>query len=407
VVSPRWQQLQACSVIGAAHRRQQKPCQDASLSAELKGRGGSLQLLLVADGHGGSRYRLSHRGSALACQVSQEAVAQWLSGTPLTDLERWRQVLEQELPAAIHQRWLAAIAADWALQPDAVHEAFSPLLYGSTLGLVLLAPQWWGCTGIGDWDLSAIDQQGQATLLSEEREHSGSEATGSLCQTFEQQLWGERTQLHRLEPNTDLQALVLSTDGVRKSCATDADYRQLCAALLDVRDRQELAQGLAHITEAGSGDDVSLAIAQRAGRPKRRRSGGVLPPGLWRWLLLVLAAAGVGLGAWRMARQETPLQAQARQLCANPEQIPSNLNQRQAQFNALLEQPQLASQLQQPTSRDPLGALIAASQSGPIPGCAALNAELRRQWERARATAVPAKGKMPGAAAPAAAPTNP
>jgi hypothetical protein len=403
VVSPRWQHLQACSVIGAAHRRQQKPCQDASLSVELKGRGGNLQLLVVADGHGGSRYRLSHRGSALACQVSQEAVEQWLSTTPLTEPERWRQLLEQELPAAIHQSWLAAISADWALQPDAEHEPFSPLLYGSTLGLVLLTPQWWGCTGIGDWDLSAIDQQGQAALLSEEREHSGSEATGSLCQELDQQLWHERTQLQPLGAQTDLQALVLSTDGVRKSCATDADYLQLCAALLDLRDRQELEQGLAHITQAGSGDDVSLAIAHRAS--KQRRSS-VLPRG-WRWLLLLLAASGVGLAAWLIPRQETPLQAQARQLCANPEQIQATLNQRRAQFKALLKKPELAGQLQQLASTDPLGALIAASQSGPIPGCTVLNAELSRQWQRARATAVPAKGKMPAAAAPAAAPRNP
>ena len=402
-MSPRWQHLQACSVIGAAHRRQQKPCQDASLSVELKGRGGNLQLLVVADGHGGSRYRLSHRGSALACQVSQEAVEQWLSTTPLTEPDRWRQLLEQELPAAIHQRWLAPISADWALQPDAEHEPFSPLLYGSTLGLVLLTPQWWGCTGIGDWDLSAIDQQGQAALLSEEREHSGSEATGSLCQELDQQLWHERTQLQPLGAQTDLQALVLSTDGVRKSCATDADYLQLCAALLDLRDRQELEQGLAHITQAGSGDDVSLAIAHRASKPRR---SGVLPRG-WRWLLLLLAASGVGLAAWLIPRQETPLQAQARQLCANPEQIQATLNQRRAQFKALLKKPELAGQLQQLASTDPLGALIAASQSGPIPGCTVLNAELSRQWQRARATAVPAKGKMPAAAAPAAAPRNP
>jgi len=141
VVRPRWHHLQACSVIGAAHRRQQKPCQDASLSVELKGGGGSLQLLVVADGHGGSRYRLSHRGSALACQVAQDAVEHWLTCTPLADPERWRQLLEQELPATIHQRWLAAIAADWPLQPEAQHEAFSPLLYDRTLGLVLLTPQ--------------------------------------------------------------------------------------------------------------------------------------------------------------------------------------------------------------------------------------------------------------------------
>jgi hypothetical protein len=132
----------------------------------------------------------------------------------------------------------------------------------------------------------------------------------------------------------------------------------------------------------------------------------VLPRG-WRWLLLLLAASGVGLAAWLIPRQETPLQAQARQLCANPEQIQATLNQRRAQFKALLKKPELAGQLQQLASTDPLGALIAASQSGPIPGCTVLNAELSRQWQRARATAVPAKGKMPAAAAPAAAPRNP
>ena len=403
-MNPRWEHLQACSVIGAAHRRQQKPCQDASLSVDLKGRGGSLQLLVVADGHGGRRYRLSHRGSALACQVSREAVEQWLACTPLQDPERWRQVLEQELPAAIHQLWLAAITADWALQPEAEHEPFSPHLYGSTLGLVLLAPQWWGCTGIGDWDLSGIDQQGQASLLSEEREHSRSEATGSLCQELDQQLWHERTQLHPLDPQTDLQALVLSTDGVRKSCATDADYLQLCSALVDLRDRQELEQGLAHITQAGSGDDVSLAIAHRASRARQR---DVLLPRAWRWLLLLLVASGVGLGAWLMTRQETPMQAQVRQLCDNPERIKATLNQRHAQFKALLEQPQLASQLQQPTSTDPLGGLIASSRSSPIPGCAALNTELSRQWQRARTATTPAKVKMPAATAPVTAPGNP
>jgi hypothetical protein len=172
---------------------------------------------------------------------------------------------------------------------------------------------------------------------------------------------------------------------------------------VDLRDRQELEEGLAHITQAGSGDDVSLAMAHRASKPRRI----VVPAGTWRWLLLLLAASGVGLGAWLTTRQETPLQAQARELCANPEQIQATLNQRRAQFKALLEQPQLASQLQQPTSTDLLGALIAGSQSRPIPGCAALNAELSRQWQRARTAATPAKVKMPAAAAPVTAPGNP
>ena len=56
MVSYAWLAPRACSVIGAAHRRQGKPCQDASLTAQLTGQGGqTLQLLAVADGHGSSR----------------------------------------------------------------------------------------------------------------------------------------------------------------------------------------------------------------------------------------------------------------------------------------------------------------------------------------------------------------
>ncbi len=402
-MSPSWQHLRACSVIGASHRRQNKPCQDASLSTMLIGTDGQLQLLAVADGHGSARYRLSHRGSALACQVAQEAVETWLACTPLAQPERWRRLLEQELPASIQERWLEAIAADWGQQPQSEEEAFSPLLYGSTLGLVLLAPQWWGCTGLGDWDLAAVPSKGPAVLLSEEQEHSGSETTGSLCQPPEQQGWSQRAQVQPLEAHNDLRALVLSTDGVRKSCATDADYLQLCADLVDLRDPQELEQGLSHITEAGSGDDVSLAMAQRPAAPPPRRAR-LTHRRSWGVLLLV---AALSLGGWLMAKRETPLQAQARELCAKPEQIPATLNQRRAQFRALLNNPELSKPLQQAASSDPLGALIASSQHGSSAGCPALKAELSQQWLRARAPLTPAKGKMPGAAAPGAAPGNP
>jgi hypothetical protein len=256
---------------------------------------------------------------------------------------------------------------------------------------------------VGDWDLAGVDVEGQAVLLSEEREHSGSEATGSLCQPPEQQGWPMRAQLQRLEQPTELRALLLSTDGVRKSCATDADYLQLCAELVNLRDPQELEQGLNHITACGSGDDVSVAMALRTDAPPPRRAW-LKPRASWG----VLLAAGLGLGSWLLlATRDTPLQAQVRQLCAKPEQIPANLNQRRGQFQALLKNTQLAKQLQRQASTDPLGALIASSQGGPIAGCAALNAELSRQWQRARPPAAPAKGKMPAAAAPGAAPEHP
>ena len=389
-----WQPPRACSVIGAAHQRRGQPCQDASLSVSLGSRSGTLQLMVVADGHGSAHYALSHRGSALACQVAQQAVQVALVHTALADHQGWQQLLQQELPATIQQRWLEAIKADWQQCSEADDPAFSPLSYGTTLGLVLLAPQWWGCTGLGDWDLVGVTHQGSAELLSEERDHSGSEATGSLCQPPEQQQWQQRA---RLEVGSTLRALVLSTDGVRKSCATDADYLRLCAGVVDLQNSDELQAGLAQITAEGSGDDVSLAIALRGPAQLRHaRWGGVL-----------LAGAALALGGWLWSRRETPLQAIARELCAQPEQIRSTLSQRRAQFRLLLAQPQAASQLRQRVAVDPLGALIATSQGEAVPGCPELTRELTWQWQRARAPQPAANGKMPAAAMPGSAPVNP
>ena len=220
--------------------------------------------MAVADGHGGSRYWLSQVGSALACTQARKSVSKVLDQTPLTAIERWRQLLQQELPAAIHSGWMDAIQADWRNRQEQ-DQPFSSLTYGCTLGLVLMAPQWWGCTGLGDWDLAGVEKGGEVRLLSQEDnlDQAAGEATASLCQPINQQLWLARTQLHQLDADDLLEALILSTDGVRKSCATDADYLQLCAGAGKLKDSMELSQGLARITVEGSGDDVSIAISSR------------------------------------------------------------------------------------------------------------------------------------------------
>lgn len=266
-MSGRWREPRSCSVIGAAHRRRGQPCQDASLATRLHTSGGEpLQLMAVADGHGNRRHWLSQVGSALACSQAEAAVQAALARTPLTDLVGWHQLLRHELPAAILQGWLAATAADWTERAEATDQAYSSEAYGCTLGLVLLAPRWWGHTGLGDWDLVRVDSAGQATLISEEaRNASAGEATASLCLPQAETLFAERSGLQALADvameNSDL-ALVLSSDGVRKSCATDADFLQLCAQLCAISDPAELAAGLEQITSQGSGDDVSVAVGQ-------------------------------------------------------------------------------------------------------------------------------------------------
>ena len=398
-MSGTWLPGEAISVLGAAHRRQGKPCQDASLCIELRAGAAVLQLLAVADGHGGSRYWLSNTGSALACQLAAQAVGEQVALTPLTDQQGWLQLLRQMLPQRIHSAWLAAIEGDWQRRPEAAQQPFTPLTYGCTLGLVVLTPQWWGCSGIGDWDLTAVAADGSARLLSEEQGTSGgAEATGSLCQPWAQQAWGARAQLQPLHPDQP-RALVLSTDGVRKSCATDADYLSLCSALLNLN-RSELEQGLEQITREGSGDDVSVAMALRPLEEATPAKGAGATPLRWGiGALVVLAlAAAAGLASWRWWPQPDPLEQLISELCQHPERIRPTLLQRRSQFAALVQQPGLAAALQAQANSDPLGALIAGRTGRNTRSCSALSAGLGQQWQQARAAAAPAKAKMPAAA---------
>jgi hypothetical protein len=137
-------------------------------------------------------------------------------------------------------------------------------------------------------------------------------------------------------------------------------------------------------------------------------------------LLLVTAAAGLGLAGWwwqrRVAARRSVLPAQPaavlpeavrqeiRRQCAQPQLIATNLNQRRPQILRLLQadgrrqaQTWLAS-----AERDPLGALIAASRLGPLPACEALQQELQRQWppQQRSTPATPPPVRMPAAPPP-------
>ena len=423
-MSGRWREPRSCSVIGAAHRRRGQPCQDASLAVRLQTpQGETLQLMAVADGHGNRRHWLSQVGSALACHQAETAVQAALARTPLTDQVGWRRLLRHELPDAIVQGWLAATAADWADRQDREDQPYSPEVYGCTLGLVLMAPRWWGHTGLGDWDLVRIDHAGTAALISEEAAGAATgEATASLCLPQAQALFTERSDLQALaaaeNASTGL-ALVLSSDGVRKSCATDADFLQLCAELRAISDPTELTQGLEQITRQGSGDDVSVAVGQWQGAPERpalesptepkrqprpAETGRKAAP-IRRITLLALGGLGVvgvlgvlgvlSSGGWWLLRQQpqralppipelpAPVAAESARQCAQPERIRANLNQRRPQFQQLLSgstaEPLLAG-----AERDPLGALIAASRLGRLNTCTPLQRELALQWRSGR-----------------------
>ncbi|WP_254992339.1 protein phosphatase 2C domain-containing protein [Cyanobium sp. N5-Cardenillas] len=401
----RWAAPIAASRAGAAHLRAGRPCQDAVLCRELRDTDGQpVMLMAVADGHGGRRYRRSEVGSRLACETALAVVADALAAAPPGDGEGgWSHWLAHDLPEAVQRRWMEAVQEHW--QSDPGEGGFEPLLYGSTLGLVVMTPRWWGHTGLGDWDLVRVEPDGHARLLEQENEPTAlGEATCSLCQPQAASLFARRAALHPLAPEERDFALVLCTDGIRKSCATDADFLTLAAWLAGggAEAAGDLPEALDRISREGSGDDVTVAIG-RAGalgegpvslpvpaavtgpsavgpapaqavqashpRPLSRRR-----PAIGRAVAigLALAAAGAGWLALVWPRtQATPqvapispglraARAEVERLCNQPATLPLQLRRRRELFVALRQGRQDPGQLKAAAATDPLAALIAA-----------------------------------------------
>ncbi len=411
------------SRTGASHRRAGRPCQDAVLCRELRDpQGQPVMVMAVADGHGGSRYRRSEVGSRLACEVAldvvQGALASGLLGGgdggagEAAEGERgWSRWLERELPEAIQRRWLEAVEAHWHSDPG--EGGFEPLLYGSTLGLVVMTARWWGHTGLGDWDLVRVEADGRARLLQEENEPGAlGEATCSLCQPQAADLFARRAALHPITTGDDAFALVLCTDGIRKSCATDADFLTLaawlarCASTAEPEEAASLPAALDRISREGSGDDVTVAIgwAAMAGpmsaapplagaeaevpeeephaqvthphdpqglrlphevpRPPRRR------PAFGRAVATGLAIALAGGAALLLAWPHRPVpvarsaglqaaEAEAARLCGGPSAIPGEIRRRGGLLTQLHQGRGDPQRLRAHAAEDPLAALIA------------------------------------------------
>jgi len=288
-----WLPPRCDSRTGASHRRRDAPCQDASgVWSFLDGAGQPVQALVVSDGHGGSRYDRSAVGSRIACQVALAEVQQVLCGARLNQAdagEHWLPWLRDDLPGQIVERWRMEVLAHARAHPRADGAPPSTLAYGATLGLLLLTPDWWGYSGLGDWDLARISGDGSAALISEEPDHpGGGEATYSLCMEGAARWFAPRCGLMPISAGQPPFSLLLSTDGIRKSCGTDADYltlaRYLCELPASPGDpsAEELDAALDHISSQGSGDDVSVAIGRwgRRDAPQGMASPGDRSPGV-------------------------------------------------------------------------------------------------------------------------------
>ena len=270
-----WQVVGA-SVRGAAHKRNDAPNQDALSWWSAEGNK-PLALLCLADGHGGSEYTRSHIGSCHAVIQARrllvgEVIPRILDRSNLTDLAQFKRHLIQQLPKLLVTRWRASVyahATDNQVQEDeqtTLLDTSVERLYGTTLLVALLSPEFHLYIQLGDGDILTISADGEVTRPPfEEDRNLLANHTSSLCS---KKAWSF-VRIH-FQPIVERPPVftMLATDGYANSFAHDADFVQVARDLYTAIQQDGPAtvadcfpDWLEATSQGGSGDDISVVIA--------------------------------------------------------------------------------------------------------------------------------------------------
>lgn len=237
------------TVTGASHKEIGKECQDYSLT--WKNRSGSIKIAAVSDGHGGEEYYNSATGAHLACEIAVDVLKEF-AGSIDTLSAAGQSKLITSLCGSIVTRWNDAVE-----KYGSDHPVKS---FGCTLITYLQTPSYCIALQIGDGKFVALDSGDSWSQPIPWDDRCILNYTTSLCD--EDALGDFRFSIGYTTPV----AVFLSTDGIDGTFADGEllynffnrilnsvhsdGLENTCAALPKV---------LAHFSEVGSRDDMTLA----------------------------------------------------------------------------------------------------------------------------------------------------
>lgn len=266
------------SVRGASHARAKQPNQDAIHWHAPANRQDCL-ILAVSDGHGAPRYIRSHTGSKLAVKLAVEILKEFASDQDAaTELATLPDQIDGRLPRTLVRSWQSAVRHDLAAHPftpteQAVWDGQNrkgdedPMrAYGATLLAALITPQYLLFLQLGDGDILIVDSAGRVNrppMPTDPRLIANQ--TTSLCGTTAWQDMRAYFQAFIARPPA---LVMLATDGYANSFADDAGFTAAATDILEAirvngppDTRIQLPGWLRATTKAGSGDDITVAIA--------------------------------------------------------------------------------------------------------------------------------------------------
>ena len=283
------------SCQGESHKADNKPCQDASLSAVFDDR---LAIAIVCDGHGGERYFRSDVGSRMATEVICESVKTFVEnvdktlfiGNPFIAEEAItsEEIVKKQTPVDIAFRQLfSSIIYQWN-QKIAEHAANTAMseweqehvpqkyldelktsetfekLYGCTLMVYVQTPDYWFAFHLGDGKCVSFHQEGdlwQMPIPWDERCFLNK--TTSLCDS---NAINEFRYCYEGDGKFPM-AVFLGSDGMDDSFGEDPNlvnfYIQVVKMLVTEGKEatiKSIESDLPQLSKIGSKDDMSVAF---------------------------------------------------------------------------------------------------------------------------------------------------
>lgn len=236
--------IHAHSVRGASHVRKNTCNQDSVGGAILPN---GISFVAVADGHGGTAYTRSERGSALAVKTVEQILLNLPSAATEAEV---LSALDGIQPA-----WKQAVLADIASVWGGVGNG---RMYGTTLSVAVRTAAGgvvtWAC---GDGDVFVVLSTGARALPGDGMVGVETHSLGTVPMSAVRRTTRTREQLEA----RGVTGVILTTDGVVNSFTATADAEAVITQIAggQVHDVPALLQA---ITEGGSGDDVSIIMLQ-------------------------------------------------------------------------------------------------------------------------------------------------
>ena len=270
--------VMGASVRGATHTRTKLPNQDAIAWYAPAHREDCL-ILAISDGHGAPRYIRSHKGAKIAVKLALEILHEFAADQDAAaELATLPDHADGRLPRTLVRSWQSAVNHDIAAHPFTAAEQLlweeqrgkgdaDPMrAYGATLLAALITPNYLLFLQLGDGDILIVDSAGRVARPPMPHDpRLIANQTTSLCGAT---AWQDMRAYFQAFTERPPALVMLATDGYSNSFADENGFTAAATDILEAirtqgshQTRIQLPGWLRATSKAGSGDDISVAIA--------------------------------------------------------------------------------------------------------------------------------------------------